>query len=169
MNQPRHILITSALPYANGPIHIGHLVEYIQTDIWARFQKMRGHHCWYVCADDAHLSRDPLAAPIDYDTFAQVDLRIALIKEAKLVDGADKLLQLTLDLGGETRTVFAGIRSAYDPQTLKGRLTVMVANLAPRKMRFGVSEGMVLAAGAGGNELFLLSPDCGAEPGMRVK
>ncbi len=111
----------------------------------------------------------PLAAPIDYDTFAQVDLRIALIKEAKLVEGADKLLQLTLDLGGETRNVFAGIRSAYDPQTLEGRLTVMVANLAPRKMRFGVSEGMVLAAGAGGKELFLLSPDCGAEPGMRVK
>ncbi|MBK1640488.1 methionine--tRNA ligase [Chromatium okenii] len=111
----------------------------------------------------------PLAATIDYDTFAQVDLRIALIKDAKLVEGADKLLQLTLDIGGETRNVFAGIRSAYDPQTLEGRLTVMVANLAPRKMRFGVSEGMVLAAGAGGKELFLLSPDCGAEPGMRVK
>jgi methionyl-tRNA synthetase len=120
-------------------------------------------------AVNAHLSRDPLAAPIAYETFAQTDLRIALIKEAKLVDGADKLLQLTLDLGGETRTVFAGIRSAYDPKTLEGRLTVMVANLAPRKMRFGISEGMVLAAGPGGSDLFLLSPDCGAEPGMKVK
>ena len=86
-----------------------------------------------------------------------------------LVEGADKLLRLTLDLGGETRSVFAGIRSAYEPQALVGRLTVMVANLAPRKMRFGVSEGMVLAAGPGGQDIFILSPDTGAEPGMKVK
>jgi len=79
------------------------------------------------------------------------------------------LLHLTLDLGGETRNVFAGIKSAYAPEDLEGRLTVMVANLAPRKMRFGVSEGMVLAAGPGGEELFLLAPDMGAQPGMRVK
>jgi methionyl-tRNA synthetase len=78
-------------------------------------------------------------------------------------------VQLTLDLGGETRNVFAGIKSAYDPADLEGRLTVMVANLAPRKMRFGVSEGMVLAAGPGGKDLFILTPDNGAEPGMRVK
>ncbi|MBN2887138.1 MAG: methionine--tRNA ligase [Chromatiaceae bacterium] len=120
-------------------------------------------------AANPHLSRDPIAATIDYETFAQVDLRVALIREARLVEGADKLLQLTLDLGGETRNVFAGIRSAYDPKELEGRLTVMVANLAPRKMRFGLSEGMVLAAGPGGRDLFILSPDSGAEPGMKVK
>jgi methionyl-tRNA synthetase len=120
-------------------------------------------------ATNPHLERDPIAAPIDYDSFAKVDLRVALIREARLVEGADKLLQLTLDLGGETRNVFAGIRSAYDPKELEGRMTVMVANLAPRKMRFGVSEGMVLAAGPGGTDLFILSPDSGAEPGMKVK
>ncbi|UCH53236.1 MAG: methionine--tRNA ligase, partial [Pseudomonadota bacterium] len=90
--------------------------------------------------------------------------------KADHVDGADKLLQLTVDLGeGKTRNVFAGIRSAYDPKTLEGRFTVVVANLAPRKMKFGVSEGMVLAAGPGGKDLFILSPDSGAQPGMRVK
>ena len=83
--------------------------------------------------------------------------------------GSDKLIKLQLDLGGETRQVFAGIRTAYDPKDLEGRLTVMVANLAPRKMRFGVSEGMVLAAGPGGEDIFLLTPDSGAEPGMKVK
>ncbi len=116
-----------------------------------------------------HLTRDPIAATVEYETFAQTDLRVALIREAAWVEGADKLLRLTLDLGGETRNVFAGIRSAYDPKDLEGRLTVMVANLAPRKMRFGVSEGMVLAAGPGGQDLFILSPDAGAEPGMKVK
>lgn len=106
---------------------------------------------------------------ISIDDFAKVDLRIARIVEAAHVDGADKLLRLTLDVGGEQRNVFAGIRAAYEPGDLTGRLTVVVANLAPRKMRFGVSEGMVLAAGPGGSEIFLLSPDDGAEPGMRVK
>jgi len=96
-------------------------------------------------------------------------LRIAKIITATHVDGADKLLQLTLDIGGETRNVFAGIKSAYKPEDLEGKLTVMVANLAPRKMRFGVSEGMVLAAGPGGKELFILHPDDGAAPGMKVK
>jgi methionyl-tRNA synthetase len=120
-------------------------------------------------ATSPHLERDPITDPIDYDSFAKIDLRVALIREARLVEGADKLLQLRLDLGGETRTVFAGIRSAYDPKDLEGRMTVMVANLAPRKMRFGVSEGMVLAAGPGGKDLFILSPDSGAEPGMKVK
>jgi len=106
---------------------------------------------------------------ISFDDFAKVDLRIARIVKAEHVDGADKLLQLTLDIGNETRNVFAGIKSAYSPQDLEGRLTVMVANLAPRKMRFGVSEGMVLAAGPGGEDLFILSPDDGAQPGMKVK
>ena len=118
---------------------------------------------------EGHLTHDPIAAPIEFPEFAKVDLRIARIREASPVAGSDKLIRLLLDLGGETRTVFAGIRTAYDPQDLEGRLTVMVANLAPRKMRFGVSEGMVLAAGPGGEDIFLLAPDAGAEPGMKVK
>ncbi|MCG6898956.1 MAG: methionine--tRNA ligase [Gammaproteobacteria bacterium] len=120
-------------------------------------------------ASSAVLQQDPIADTISYEDFAKVDLRIARITHAAHVEGADKLLQLTLDIGGETRTVYAGIKSAYTPETLEGKLTVMVANLAPRKMRFGVSEGMVLAAGPGGSELFVLHPDAGAQPGMRVK
>jgi methionyl-tRNA synthetase len=106
---------------------------------------------------------------ISIDDFNKVDLRIARIVKAEHVDGADKLLKLTLDTGDGTRTVFAGIKSAYDPAKLEGRLTVMVANIVPRKMKFGVSEGMVLAASGDGPGLFLLSPDSGAQPGMRVK
>ncbi|NYS76791.1 methionine--tRNA ligase [Halomonas glaciei] len=113
------------------------------------------------------LADDPIAAEIDFAAFAKVDLRIARITKAQYVEGADKLLQLTLDLGGETRNVFSGIRSAYAPEALEGRLTVMVANLAPRKMRFGMSEGMVLAS-ANEEGIYLLSPDTGAEPGQRV-
>ncbi|MEJ2423402.1 MAG: methionine--tRNA ligase subunit beta, partial [Candidatus Thiodiazotropha sp.] len=120
-------------------------------------------------AGDSPLSKDPIGATIEYEDFAKLDLRIARIAKANPVEGADKLLQLTLDLGGETRNVFAGIKSAYAPADLEGKLTVMVANLAPRKMRFGISEGMVLAAGPGGKELFILNPDEGAQPGMRVK
>ena len=115
------------------------------------------------------LNNDPIAETISFEDFAKLDLRIARISKAAHVEGADKLLQLTLDIGGETRNVFAGIKSAYEPEALEGKLTVMVANLAPRKMRFGVSEGMVLAAGPGGSDLFVLHPDDGAEPGMRVK
>ena len=118
---------------------------------------------------DSPLATDPISDEINFDDFAKIDLRIAKIVDAQHVDGADKLLQLTLDLGGETRNVFAGIKSAYQPEELKGKLTVMVANLAPRKMRFGLSEGMVLAAGAGGSELYILNPEDGATPGMRVK
>ena len=119
--------------------------------------------------DAGPLEDDPIKEIIEFPDFSKVDLRVVRILKATHVDGADKLLQLTLDLGGETRNVFAGIKSAYDPEKLEGRLTVMVANLAPREMRFGVSEGMVLAAGPGGSEVFILSPDSGAEPGMRVK
>ena len=115
------------------------------------------------------LADDPINAEISFDDFAKIDMRIAKIIKAEHVEGADKLLQLTLDIGGETRNVFAGIKAAYDPADLEGKLTVMVANLAPRKMRFGISEGMVLAAGPGGSDVFVLSPDDGAEPGMRVK
>ncbi|VFN02079.1 MAG: methionyl-tRNA synthetase [Candidatus Kentron sp. G] len=113
---------------------------------------------------------DPIAEMISIDDFAKVDLRIARIKSAEPVPGADKLLRLVLDIGGDSQgTVFAGIKGAYTPENLVGRLTVVVANLAPRKMRFGVSEGMVLAAGPGGKDLWLLGVDDGAEPGMRVK
>ena len=105
---------------------------------------------------------------ITIDDFQKVDLRVALIANAEAVEGSDKLLKLTLDLGTETRTVFSGIKSAYDPAALKGRLTVVVANLAPRKMKFGVSEGMVLAASGDSPGLFLLSPDSGATAGMKI-
>jgi methionyl-tRNA synthetase len=115
------------------------------------------------------LADEPIAATIQYEDFAKLDLRVARIARAESVPEADKLLRLTLDLGGETRNVFAGIKSAYRPEDLEGKLTVMVANLAPRKMRFGVSEGMVLAAGPGGKELFILEPHQGAQPGMKVK
>jgi methionyl-tRNA synthetase len=106
---------------------------------------------------------------ISIDDFSKVDLRVAKIVAADHVEGADKLLRLTVDLGGETRTLFAGIKSAYDPAQLVGRLTVVVANLAPRKMKFGTSEGMVLAASGDGPGVYLLAPDSGAQPGMRVK
>jgi len=130
------------------------------------------------------VSLTSLSAPgtISIDDFAKVDLRVARIANAEAVEGADKLVKLTLDLGTnaegvpQVRTVFAGIKSAYAPESLKGRLTVMVANLAPRKMRFGLSEGMVLAASSDspaapgdGPGIFLLTPDSGAQPGMKVK
>lgn len=111
---------------------------------------------------------EPLEAECTFDDFMKVDLRIARVAKASAVEGADKLLQLELDLGGVTKNVFAGIAKAYKPEELEGRLVMCVANLAPRKMRFGVSEGMVCASGPGGTEVFVLSPDSGAKPGQRV-
>lgn len=111
---------------------------------------------------------DEASPEVGIDEFSRIDLRVAKVVHANFVDGADKLVELRLELGDYRRTVFAGVREAYDPETLVGRLVVVVANLAPRKMRFGTSEGMVLAAGPGGKDVFLLSPDEGAEPGMRV-
>ncbi|MGE4285784.1 MAG: methionine--tRNA ligase [Phycisphaerae bacterium] len=111
---------------------------------------------------------EPIAEECTIDDFMKVDLRVAKVAKAAPVEGANKLLQLTLDLGGVTKNVFAGISKAYKPEELEGRLVVCVANLAPRKMRFGVSEGMVVAAGPGGEEVFVLSPDSGAKPGQRV-
>ncbi len=122
-----------------------------------------------VVTDD--IKSEPLAEEINFDDFMKVDLRVARIVSASHVEGAGKLLQLTLDIGGETRTVFSGIKSAYRPEDLEGRLTVMVANLQPRKMRFGLSEGMVLAAGDGSGDnggIYLLAPDSGALPGQRI-
>ncbi len=119
-------------------------------------------------------SSSGFAAEIEFDDFMKVDLRVARISNAEHVEGADKLLKLTLDLGEDdngnslTRQVFSGIKSAYEPDSLKGRLTVVVANLKPRKMKFGISEGMVLAAGPGGKDIWLLEPDSGAQPGMRI-
>ena len=144
------------------PAHVETMVEASRSSMAAAEENT-------ASATSEHLSKDPIAETISFDDFAKLDLRIARITKAEHVKGADKLLQLTLDLGGETRNVFAGIKSAYAPEDLEGKLTVMVANLAPRKMRFGVSEGMVLAAGPGGKDLFILNPDKGAEPGMRVK
>jgi methionyl-tRNA synthetase len=116
------------------------------------------------------LAGEPLAPECSIDDFGKVDLRIARIVSAKAVPKADKLLELEVSLGGdERRTIFAGIKHAYDPEQLVGRLTVVVANLAPRKMKFGTSEGMVLAAGPGGSELFILAPDAGAKAGQRIR
>ncbi len=121
-----------------------------------------------------HAAKEPPVTPeITIEDFVKLDLRVAKIVRAETVEGADKLVKLTLDLGGPTRTVFAGIKSAYAPQALEGKLAVLVANLAPRKMKFGVSDGMVLAASGespgDGPGIFLISPDAGAQPGMRVK
>ena len=118
---------------------------------------------------EAKADKNAIAAEIEFDDFAKVDLRVALISKAEHVEGADKLLRLQLDLGEYgTRQVFSGIKSAYQPEELEGKLTVMVANLKPRKMKFGMSEGMVLAAGPGGKEIWLLEPHAGAKPGMRI-
>jgi methionyl-tRNA synthetase len=122
-----------------------------------------------VDANTSPLEQDPIGETVSFEDFAKVDLRVARIVKAEHVEKADKLLRLELDLGGETKQVFAGIKSAYQPEELEGKLTVMVANLAPRKMRFGMSEGMVLAAGPGGSDLFILEPNEGAQPGMKVK
>ena len=123
--------------------------------------------------DAAPKASDPISEEITFDDFAKLDLRVARIAKAQHVEGADKLLQLTLDLGeptgGVEKNVFAGIKSAYKPEDLEGKLVVMVANLAARKMRFGLSEGMVLAASGSDSGLFIIHPDSGAAPGMRVK
>jgi methionyl-tRNA synthetase len=129
-----------------------------------------------MVSDSKSVATAPAAAPtealegeIDIDAFARVDLRVARVLAAERVEGADKLLRLTVDLGHEQREILAGIRSAYEPEQLVDRLVVVVANLKPRKMRFGISQGMVLAAGPGGKDIFLLSPDADATPGMRVR
>ncbi|MEE9452673.1 MAG: methionine--tRNA ligase subunit beta, partial [Gammaproteobacteria bacterium] len=120
-------------------------------------------------SENSILKDFPIAETIEITDFQKIDLRIAKIIEAEYLEGADKLLKLIVDIGGETRQIFAGIRSAYTPEQLIDRHTVVIANLKPRKMRFGVSEAMVLAAGAGDKELWILSPDDGAQAGMPVK
>lgn len=136
------------------------MVDASKETIQVKPEKKQDENSW--------LMKEPVADEIEFDDFAKVDLRVALIKNAEHVEGADKLLRLTLDLGGETRNVFAGIKSAYAPEDLIGKHTVMVANLKPRKMKFGMSEGMVLAAGPGKKDIYILEPNEGAQPGMRV-
>jgi methionyl-tRNA synthetase len=141
------------------PVFIERMIETTKEDLIAE-QKIQ--------AGPQDPAVEAIAPEISYDDFAKLDFRIAKIVVAKRVEKSDRLLQLTLDIGGETRNVFAGLANAYKPEDLEGKLTVMVANLAPRKMRFGISEGMVLAAGSGETEIFVLHPDSGATPGMRV-
>jgi methionyl-tRNA synthetase len=143
--------------------------ENLQPTVAAPVAKATAEPKATPAADSAESAIEPIGETISIDDFAKLDLRVARIINAEHVEGADKLVKLQLDLGNEQRQVFAGIKSAYQPEQLIGRLTVMVANLAPRKMRFGMSEGMVMAAGPGGSDIFLLTPDDGATPGMRVK
>ena len=147
------------------PVLIERMVESTKADLIAEQKIQQGPADASIEAIEAI---EAIAPEINYDDFAKLDFRIAKIVAAARVEKSDRLLQLTLDIGGETRNVFAGIANAYSPEELEGKLTVMVANLAPRKMRFGMSEGMVLAAGSGETELFVLHPDSGAKPGMRV-
>jgi methionyl-tRNA synthetase len=147
------------------PKSIAALVEANRQNLQATVEPSPARH-----AEAQQHSISPLAETISIDDFNKIDLRVARILNAEQVEGAEKLLKLTLDIGEATpRTVFAGIKSAYDPVTLIGRMTVMVANLAPRKMKFGLSEGMVLAASGETPGLFILGPDEGAQAGMRVK
>jgi methionyl-tRNA synthetase len=138
----------------------------------AMIEASKGNEATPKAKTKAAKSKKPAPAPatIEFDDFAKIDLRVVEIIEAKHVEGADKLLQLTLSLGEDgNKQVFAGIKAAYAPEDLVGKMTVMVANLQPRKMKFGMSEGMVLAAGPGGNDIWLLEPDKGATAGMKIK
>jgi len=146
------------------------LIEAMVAANQESLKPMTGSHSETRHAEHQQHAITPIAETISIDDFMKVDLRVARIANAEHVEGAEKLLKLTLDIGeAQPRTVFAGIKSAYDPEKLKGRMTVMVANLAPRKMKFGLSEGMVLAASGETPGLFILSPDDGAQPGMRIK
>jgi methionyl-tRNA synthetase len=129
--------------------------------------QLSGAEAWQDSGEP--LEAEPLADTVSFDDFLKLDLRVARVVEAEDVPKAEKLLKLTLSLGGDHRqTVFAGIKGVYEPEQLLGRLVVCAANLAPRKMKFGTSEGMILASGPGGKEIFLLWPDEGAKPGQRV-
>jgi len=167
----------SQKPIAGTPVaKFRHLMQRVDPDklqqIIAESTEQSAEHAALSAAPAAtgELADDPLSPEIAFDDFAKLDLRVAEVLQSESIPEADRLLKLTLSLGGdETRTVFAGIKAAYKPEDLVGRNVIMVANLAPRKMKFGVSEGMVIAAGPGGKDVFLLSPDDGAQPGQRVK
>lgn len=158
----------SLLPTGHAIGVYQHLARRIEPDALARLVADSTEAASRTTAPEEVPAIAPIAPTIGIEDFSRIDLRIARIASAEHVEGADKLLRLQLDLGGERRQVFAGIKAAYRPEELVGRLTIMVANLASRQMKFGRSEGMVLAAGDG-KGIFLLSPDQGAEPGMRVK
>lgn len=143
------------------PKHIEAMIEESKEDAAAEKAKVQ-------TKEETELSNDPIAPEIEFDDFAKVDMRIAKILSCEEVPKANKLLKFQLDIGGEIRQVFSGIKAAYTPEDLVGKYTVMVANLKPRKMKFGMSEGMILAAGPGGSELWILEPHEGAQPGMRV-
>jgi len=160
---------------ATRPLPAGHKINRYEH-LMTRVEEKQLDALFEVSKETTMTTPSPQPSPaaaaegvISIDDFNKIDLRVARIVKAEHVEGADKLLKLTLDAGNGTRTVFAGIKSAYDPAKLEGRLTVMVANLAPRKMKFGVSEGMVLAASGDGPGVFILSPDSGAQAGMKVK
>ncbi len=150
------------------PKHVEAMIEASKDNIVANIAGKYENPTAKLNTPKSELDKAPLCAEIDFDAFAKIDLRVVLITKAESVPKANKLLKLTIDLGGETRTVFAGIKSAYKPEDLEGKLTVMVANLAPRKMTFGLSEGMILATGGKGDEIHILNPDDGAKPGQRI-
>ncbi|MEO0529669.1 MAG: methionine--tRNA ligase subunit beta, partial [Planctomycetota bacterium] len=190
LNDPIHSWSQAQTPLVGTPVNkFKHLMQRVETDkVQKMMEESKQESDAQASADEPvasapdgttfddkwndgpePLAAEPLAETCDFNDFMKVDLRIARVVEAGHVEGADKLLQLTLSLGGgETRNVFAGIKKAYKPEELVGRLVMYVANLAPRKMKFGVSTGMVAASGPGGEEVFLLSPDEGAKPGQRV-
>jgi methionyl-tRNA synthetase len=114
------------------------------------------------------ITAEPIKPECTIEDFAKIDLRIAKVVKAERVEGADKLLRLQLDIGGIQKNVLAGIAQAYQPETLVGKIVILFANLKPRQMRFGLSEGMILASGAGGKEIFMLTADTGAKPGAKV-
>jgi methionyl-tRNA synthetase len=174
LNAPIHRWSDSKKPLTGTPVNkFRHMIQRVEPkQVHAMIEESKEEAppeaAAYEDSGEA-LAAEPLAEEITFDKFAKVDLRVARVVAAEHVPDARKLLKLTLSLGGdERRIVFAGIKQAYDPESLLGRLVVCVANLAPRKMKFGTSEGMVVASGPGGKEVFLLTPDEGAAPGQRV-
>ncbi len=170
LNIPPQTFADVAAPLENHPINpFERLIERIEKQkVDAMIEDSKQDAALPAAEPSAAALDEPLADECTIDDFMKVDLRIAKIVKASAVEGADKLLSLELDLGGLTKHVFAGIAKAYTPEDLVGRLVVCVANLKPRKMKFGLSEGMVCAAGPGGSDIFLISPDTGAKPGQRV-
>jgi methionyl-tRNA synthetase len=153
---------------AAGTLAAGHRIDEYRH-LMTRVEDRQLDQLLDVVAEKPQPKEHAVSDTISIEDFAKLDLRVAKVTRAEAVEGADKLVKLTLDLGGSARSVFAGIKSAYAPAQLEGKLVVVVANLAPRKMKFGVSEGMILAASGDGPGIFVISPDAGALPGMRVK
>jgi methionyl-tRNA synthetase len=177
LNRPIEHWDESKTPVLGGPVNkFQHMMTRVRKEqVTAMIDESREQEPVAASAadswqdDDRALADEPLADVITFDEFQKVDLRVARVVAAEDVAEARKLLKLTLSLGGDhRRTVFAGIKGVYEPQDLVGKLVIAAANLAPRKMKFGTSEGMILASGPGGKEIFMLRPDEGAKPGQRV-